>query len=473
MRENLRMVSIVAWREVRDQFRDWRIIIPIIALTVFFPGLMNFTARQAVNFVEDYGAPVIGERLIPFLLMVVGFFPITVSLVIALESFVGEKERRSIEPLLSSPLTDVQIYLGKLLAAMVPSLFASYLGITVYLISVNLQIGWKPDPVFLIQILLLTTIQAVVMVSGAVVVSSQTTSVRAANLLSSFIIIPVALLIQGESIVMFWAIYSALWWIMLALLLIAGLLIRTGLAHFNREELLGRELDTLNFKWFWQVFKNAFVGQAHSPLEWYRHEIPLALRKLALPVVFTLLILAIGVWMGINQAQVFELPKEVFKPEKLNQGFLEGLSQIRFISAAGVRAIWLQNLRAVALATILGIFSFGVFGMLVVMLPVAFISYITANVAASGISPVIFLLGLVAPHGLLELPAIILSGAAILQVGSTLAAPAHGKTIGEAWLCALANWAKVMLGVVAPLFLLAAVVEVFITPQVAVWLFSR
>ena len=90
MLNNLRMALVVTRREVSDQFRDWRIIFPVVALTVFFPALMNFTAQQAVNFVEKYNAPVVGERLIPFLLMVVGFFPISVSLVIALESFVGE-----------------------------------------------------------------------------------------------------------------------------------------------------------------------------------------------------------------------------------------------------------------------------------------------------------------------------------------------------------------------------------------------
>ena len=112
---DLQKALVVTRREIKDQFRDWRIIAPIIILTVFFPGLMNFTAQQAVDFVAKYGAPIIADRLIPFLLMVVGFFPISVSLVIALESFVGEKERRSIEPLLSSPLTDVQLYLGKLM----------------------------------------------------------------------------------------------------------------------------------------------------------------------------------------------------------------------------------------------------------------------------------------------------------------------------------------------------------------------
>jgi len=65
---------IVARREIRDQLRDWRILAPIIILTLFFPLLMNITASAAVNFVEEYGATIIGDRLIPFLLMVVGFY---------------------------------------------------------------------------------------------------------------------------------------------------------------------------------------------------------------------------------------------------------------------------------------------------------------------------------------------------------------------------------------------------------------
>ncbi len=202
---DFRKAMIITRREVRDQFRDWRIIAPIILLTVFFPGLMNFTAQQAVDFVGKYGAPIIADRLIPFLLMVVGFFPISVSLVIALESFVGEKERRSIEPLLSSPLTDVQLYLGKLMAVMFPPLIGSFLGISVYLIGVYRQVGWVPDTTLLIQVICLAVVQSLVMVSGAVVVSSQTTSVRAANLLASFIIIPMAMLLVGESMIMFWA----------------------------------------------------------------------------------------------------------------------------------------------------------------------------------------------------------------------------------------------------------------------------
>jgi ABC-type Na+ efflux pump permease subunit len=201
---------------------------------------MNFTARQATEFVGRFGADIIGDRLIPFLLMVVGFFPISISLVIALESFVGEKERRSIEPLLSSPLTDWHLYIGKLLAVIFPPLAASYLGIGVYLFGVYRQIGWSPEPILFIQILLLTFVQALVMVAGAVVISTQATSVRAANLLASFIIIPMAFLIQGESMVMFWAEYDALWPVVFGLAVLAAVLVRTGVSHFNREEMLGK-----------------------------------------------------------------------------------------------------------------------------------------------------------------------------------------------------------------------------------------
>ena len=128
-REPLHMVFTLVGREIRDTLRDWRIVVPIVILTVFFPILMSFVADLALSWVARYGDPVIGERLIPFLLLVVGFFPISFSLVIALETFVGEKERRSLEPLLATPLTDAQLYLGKTLAAMIPPLLAAYLGI--------------------------------------------------------------------------------------------------------------------------------------------------------------------------------------------------------------------------------------------------------------------------------------------------------------------------------------------------------
>lgn len=467
LQEGVRGTMAIARREMRDQLRDWRIIFPIILLTLIFPALMNFTAARAVAFVRDYNAEVVGERLIPFLLMIVGFFPISVSLVIALESFVGEKERRSIEPLLCSPLTDAQLYLGKLLASMVPPLIGSYLGIAVYLSGVYLKIGWKPAPVLLVQILTLTTVQAVVMVSGAVVVSSQTTSTRGANLLASFIVIPMAFLIQGESIVMFWAQYSVLWWAIAAQLVIAGLLVRTGLAYFNREEMLGRELDVLDLRWARREFKQGFSGGQNTLAGWYRYSVLSALKEMRPAMVVSAAALVIGALAGIKLAGEFRLPADLVSFHTLGQGFVQGLENMRFLSPEGAGIVWFHNLRAVAIATALGVFSFGVLGLLVLMLPSILIGYVAANVGAAGYSPLAFLLGLVLPHGIVEIPAIIIAGAAILSLGATLTAPARGRSLGEAFIYALARWAKVTLGVVLPLFLIAAILEVYVTPRVA------
>jgi len=463
---------IITKREVRDQFRDWRIVFPIILLTILFPGLMNFTAHQAVNFVERHNAPIIGDRLIPFLLMIVGFFPISISLVIALESFVGEKERKSIEPLLCSPLSDGQLYLGKLLAAMVPPLLASYLGITVYLIAVRLQIGWKPDLVLLTQILLLTTIQAITMVSGAVVLSSQTTSTRAANLLASFIIIPFALLIQGESIVMFWAVYDVLWWVIFAQILIAILFVRTGVAYFNREEMLGRELDRLDIGWGWRIFKSEFRGEANNIYAWLRFELSKSIRGMKLALLFSSILLFTALFIGYSQASRFPISSDLLSFDHMSKGFLEGLEEIRFFSAGSVTLIWWHNIRVILLATFLGIFSFSILGLLITMLPLVFIGYMVGNIFMAGLSISKFITGLILPHACFEIPALIFAGAAILNLGATLTTPANGKTIGEAWIISLAQWAKLMVGLIIPLFLCAAIVEVFITPRIASILFG-
>src|SRR5262249_9392793 len=204
-RDTLSNALIITRREVRDSFRDWRIIAPIVILTFLFPSLAQFVAGKVSDFLTGYGAQIIGERTIPFLLMIVGFFPISISLVIALETFVGEKERRSLEPLLSTPLTNTELYIGKTLAAMIPPLVSSFGGMAVYLSSLVFgDLAWRPQPVLIVQIIVLTTAQALVMVTGAVLVSSQTTSTRAANL-PSFIIIPMTLLIQVESVIMFLA----------------------------------------------------------------------------------------------------------------------------------------------------------------------------------------------------------------------------------------------------------------------------
>lgn len=462
----------IARREIRDQLRDWRILAPIILLTLFFPLLMNFTARSAVSFVERYGADVIGDRLIPFLLMVVGFFPISISLVIALESFAGERERMSLEPLLATPLTDSQLYFGKIIASLFAPLGAAYLGITVYLIGLLLRLNWRPDPQLLIQVLLLTTAQSIVMVTGAVVISSQTTSVRAANLLASFIIVPVSQLIIGESLIMFWGRYHILWWIVAALILVAAVLGRMGLHLFNREELLGREFDQFDFRWAWACFRDGLVGQARSLAEWYRRLFTETLWQARGPILIMSLAILAAYLIGVSTAGTFTLPSELFQQARINESLSSDLAALGFMSGRGwLWVIW-NNLRAIILASVLGAFSFGVVAVVLLMAPVGVIGYFAGNLALAGHDPGQFLLALVAPHGVIEVPAAILAGAAIVQLGLAGLSLPHGSSLGASWLTALGRWARLTLGLVIPLLVLAAALEVFVTPRIALALLN-
>ncbi|MFZ5910646.1 MAG: stage II sporulation protein M [Chloroflexota bacterium] len=466
----LALVWLITKRELRDQFRDWRIIFPLAVLTLIFPLLMNEVAYQAVEFVAKYGETLLVDRLVPFSVLIIGFFPITVSLVVALESFVGEKERGTIEPLLSTPLKDWHMYLGKLLVGVLMPLVASFVSIGFYLVIVSRQKIEMPGLSVLLQLFALTAAHAVLMVSGAIVISVQSTSVKAANLLASFIVIPVAILMQGESALLFWGDNQILWLAVVAVILMAGLLIRVGLAHFQREYLLGHEIDVLSFRWMWQTFWGYFKGQAHSLADWYRIEIVKNVRQLALPLSVMLAAAVLAFWLSF-QWTISAIPAhiEAATPENLQKIAEEvANSPMSFGLSPELSApyIFMHNLRAVGVILLAGLVSFSVLGMLAYLVNLSLIGVVLGFFQLMGYSAlVVGVLGL-APHGIFELPALMLASAAMLRIGVVLVTPQTGRSLGEVLLEALADWAKVAFGLVLPLLLVAAIIETYVTPSI-------
>jgi uncharacterized membrane protein SpoIIM required for sporulation/ABC-type transport system involved in multi-copper enzyme maturation permease subunit len=489
---SLRMAWIIARRELRDTLRDWRIVTPIVILTLVFPWLMNYTAQAAIDFVQKREATIIGERLIPFLLMIVGFFPISFSLVIALETFVGEKERRSIEPLLSMPITDLELYLGKMISATALPLIGSLLGICVYLGGLYWSIGWVPPLKLFIQIFLLNIIAALVMVSGAVVISSQTTSVRAANLLASFIIVPMAILIQGESIIMFWGNYDTLWVIAAGLIVVMLILIRMGVKIFNREEILGREIDELNLRRMGRLVWHFFVqspgpspvsrpspGESLLPqrlFRWigrvYRHDLPYLLRRNWMPVGLVVLFLVVGGSIGWAYVAEYPVPQGVLNLENLSAQDFSSLPNVSFLPSLTTRGIFVHNVEVLLLAGLAAVISLGVFAVLMLMVSIALVGFISGQVAWLGYSPLTFLAAFILPHGLFELPAAILATAFALRIGASVTAPREALTVGEGLMAAVADFAKVFLFLVVPLLLVAAFVEANITPEIVIRIYG-
>ena len=107
------------------------------------------------------------------------------------------------------------------------------------------------------------------------------------------------------------------------------------------------------------------------------------------------------------------------------------------------------------------------------MLPFVLIGYFAAAIANAGIPAGLFLTATVLPHGILEIPAIVLASAAMLKLGATLSTPAPGRTISEALLTAFGDWTRIMVALVLPILLGAAVLEMFLTPQVVLYLFTQ
>ncbi len=487
--EPLRLVLVLIRREMYDTLRDWRMVAPILVLTLLFPALMSMVADLALSWVARYGASIVGDRLMPFLLMVVGFFPISFSLVIALETFVGEKERNSLEPLLATPLSDAQLYVGKTLAALIPPLLAAYVGIGVYLIGLHFFKGWTPSLQLLLLVLALTTAEGLVMVSGAVVVSSQTTSARAANLLASFIIIPVALLMQGQAVIMFWANYGVLWWIVLFLVVVDVILIRMGIHLFNRESLLGREIDELNVPFLWRTFwrhmrwKSWFFGLDPESLpvglRWlgsagglYRYQIPAVVRRSRLAIVTVIVSLALSAVIGLDYAARYPLPPDVIQLDQISPETFAQLPAIDWLPAFTAWGVLVNNVRSLAGASLLAVFSFGTMAIALLMAPLSIVFFFVRQAAYAGYSPLLFFSAFVLPHAVLELPAAIIATALAVRLGATLMSPPQGMSVGEGCLWALADLVKVFIALVVPLLALAAVVEVHVTPAVVLWTFA-
>ncbi len=471
-----RLVWLVAGRELKDQFRDWRVLAPMLILLISFPFLMNEFAKQTVDFLNQYEANLILDRFVPFSIMIIGFFPITVSLVVALESFVGEKERGTIEPILSAPLDNWQLYFGKLLVGVATPLIASYLSIILYLVLVARQALTLPSPMVMVQLILLTTAHAILMVSAAIVISVQSTSVKAANLLASFIVIPVAILMQGEAVMLFWGNEQVLWLAIAGVMIISLLLIRVGIAHFQREYLLGREIDVINLCWIWRTFWRNFIGGAKSFWQWYGG-VGRAMRRITPAVLAIVLVALVSVWMGYDWVMV-NVADVIHKatPERL-QKIESSISQLPDLTnlqgSLNAPFLFMNNTRAVAAIFFAGLFSFGVLGILLYMLNIGIIGGLYALFELLGMSPLPIFAAGVLPHGVFELPALMIGSAVALYMGAAIVTPQTGKSMGEVLIELFADWTKIFLGVVVPLLAVAAVIEAYVTPGLLLNVMTR
>ncbi|WP_409299807.1 ABC transporter permease subunit [Peribacillus sp. SCS-155] len=156
---NKQIIIAIAEKDIRGIVRSKKLWIPMVILSfvlcILIPAVISFIGvhtdllnksaedlekpiQSAIdNFpVEDMRStldelPTLGEKFVYYFLhfMLIPFFLMTSiihSMVISASSFAGEKERKTLESLLFAPISVNDLFLGKVLASLIPTLILAY-----------------------------------------------------------------------------------------------------------------------------------------------------------------------------------------------------------------------------------------------------------------------------------------------------------------------------------------------------------
>ncbi len=181
-------------------------------------------------------------QFMPLFLMLPVILPIT----IAAHSIVGEKTARTLEPLLATPITTVELLAGKGLAAALPAIFASWLSYILYIIAVNLLkleaaiVAWLFNPLWLIAIFVVGPLLSLAAVSLAVMISSRTSDPRVAEQISGLLVLPLVGLIIAQSVGVIFINATLILWVAGVLAVLDVGLLAFAAQLFQRETILTR-----------------------------------------------------------------------------------------------------------------------------------------------------------------------------------------------------------------------------------------
>lgn len=194
------------------------------------------------------GAPPVWEQVVleyltaPLFLLV----PLVAATVLAADSFAGERERRTLEGLLHSPTTDRELFVGKLLVALIPALSLALVAFAAYSVFANVlgagAVGgiFFPTPAWLLLAFWVAPGLAALGLGLMVVVSSRVRSLQAAHQIGSLVIMPFVLVIIAQvSGSLFFdtatvvTLGSVVW-------IAAALMVLFGISRFDRDRVATR-----------------------------------------------------------------------------------------------------------------------------------------------------------------------------------------------------------------------------------------
>jgi len=208
------MMGVVLRKELLELRRSPVLLLSMASLplvvvsvpVVLLAWLVRAAPEQALASIRDvYGAPAASTAAVAVAEMVATkwlsmflILPIFLPILVAAQSIGGERERRTLEPLLATPVSTLSIVLGKSIAAVVPALAITWIAAVLFCAGIDAATGrfLLPDGTWIFGTLVLSPLLALFGNATAVVVSSRVVDPRAAQNLAATTVLPlVALLV--------------------------------------------------------------------------------------------------------------------------------------------------------------------------------------------------------------------------------------------------------------------------------------
>jgi ABC-2 type transport system permease protein len=164
--------------------------------------IMQLFSEVCAGLSESECLQVYTLSLFMFMFMIL---PVAIPVTIAAYSIVGEKTTRSLEPLLATPITTVELLAGKALAAMTPAILATWISYILFLIGMRLLVSDAVfdrlmDPMWLLAVFVVGPFLALLAVCVSLIISSRASDPRVAEQLSALIAVPLILVVVGQSL---------------------------------------------------------------------------------------------------------------------------------------------------------------------------------------------------------------------------------------------------------------------------------
>lgn len=220
------------------------------ATLVLFPVLTSVGLSLVIRYAGTRsGGTLPPELRSRFLLSFLFFFVIgsaTLPTAIAAYSFVGEKVERSLEPLLATPVTDLDVLVGKALAAWLPPVVATWFGGALFIVITDRQASRAgattslPDATAWVILGLVIPLSALLSVLVSVLVSVRASDTRSAQQAASLLALPFAAIYVLSEIQVITLDPTGMLTLAAVLAGVDAVLFVLARSAFDREEILTR-----------------------------------------------------------------------------------------------------------------------------------------------------------------------------------------------------------------------------------------